>query len=75
MRYEPPSAETIIAAGQRLGMAISSEAAMSFARYGAELAFAYRRVDDLQEIMAAAKPVGSCVYARQSPRRIASAPG
>lgn len=49
MRYEPPSAETIIAAGQRLGMAISSEAAMSFARYGAELAFAYRRVDDLQE--------------------------
>jgi amidase len=48
-RYEPPSPEHLMTAARRLGMTLSSEAAVMFARYSAELDFAYRRVDALDE--------------------------
>jgi amidase len=48
-RHEPPTPEAVAAAADRLGMTLSPEAVAIFARYGAKLAFAYRRVDDLEE--------------------------
>ena len=44
-RYAPPSPEELILAAERLGVALSADAAAMFARYGAALEFAYRRVD------------------------------
>jgi amidase len=48
-RYEPPSPESVVAAAARVGMTVTPEAAAMFARYGSELAFAYHRVDELEE--------------------------
>jgi amidase len=47
--YEPPSPNAIAAAARRVGMTLTPEQTAMFARYGAELAYAYRRVDDLEE--------------------------
>ena len=55
-RYEPPSPETVAAAARRVGLTLSPEAAAMFARYGAELAFAYHRVDDLEEYLPSPNP-------------------
>lgn len=55
-RYEPPSPESIAAAAQRLGMTLTSEQTRMYARYGAELAFAYHRVDALEEYLPAPNP-------------------
>jgi amidase len=55
-RYKPPSPEAIAAAAQRLGLTLSRQAVAMFARYGAELAFAYHRVDDLKEFFPAPNP-------------------
>jgi amidase len=49
--YEPPSPEHFVAAARRLGMTLSPAATAMFARYGAELAFAYRRIDELRELL------------------------
>jgi amidase len=54
--YEPPTADAIAAAAQRLGFALSPKAAAMFARYGADLAFAYRRLDELKEWLPAPDP-------------------
>jgi amidase len=56
-RYEPPSPETVAAAAERVGMTLAPEAAAMFARYGAELAFAYHRLDALQEYLPQPEPV------------------
>ena len=55
-RYEPPSPEIVAAAARRVGLTLTSEAAAMFARYGAELAFAYHRVDDLEEYLPQPNP-------------------
>ena len=54
-RYEPPSPKIVVAAA-RLGLSLTSEAAAMFARYGAELEFAYRRVDALEEYLPKPNP-------------------
>jgi amidase len=56
-RYEPPSTESITAAAQQLGISLTPEETKVFARYGAELAFAYHRVDALEEYLPAPNPV------------------
>ena len=55
-RYEPPSTESITAAAQQLGMSLTPEETEVFARYGVELAFAYHRVDALEECLPAPNP-------------------
>jgi amidase len=50
-RYEPPSPETVVAAAARVGMTVTPEAGAMFARYASELAFAYHRVDELEEYL------------------------
>jgi amidase len=55
-RYEPPSPETVAAAARRVGLTLTPEAATVFVRYGAELAFAYHRVDDLEEYLPPPNP-------------------
>jgi hypothetical protein len=55
-RYEPPSSEIVAAAARRVGLTLGPEAATMFARYGAELAFAYHRVDDLEEYLPQPNP-------------------
>src|SRR5262249_13101040 len=55
-RYAPPSSEEVIAAAERLGMTLPVDAAAMFARYGAALEFAYRRVDGLDEYLPPADP-------------------
>ena len=54
--YEPPSPGHLMTAARRLGMTLSSEAAEMFARYGAELDFAYRRVDAIDEYLPLPNP-------------------
>ena len=56
-RYEAPSPETVAAAARRVGLTLSPEAAAMFARCGAELAFAYHRVDELEEYLPSPNPV------------------
>ena len=63
VHYEPPSPETIAAAARRVGMSLSPEDAAMFARYGAELAFAYHRIDDLSEFLPSPRP-SNRVFAR-----------
>lgn len=48
-RYQPPTQDDIAAAADRLGLALSAGERAMFARYGADLAFAYQRVDELAE--------------------------
>src|ERR1700755_312988 len=55
-RYAPPSPEELIMAAERLGMALSADDAEMFARYGAALEFAYRRVDTLDEYLPSPDP-------------------
>ena len=55
-RYAPPSPEELILAAERLGVALSADAAAMFARYGAALEFAYRRVDTLDEYLPTPDP-------------------
>jgi amidase len=55
--YEPPSTESIRAAAQQLGMSLTPEETKVFARYGTELAFAYRRVEALEEYLPTPNPV------------------
>jgi hypothetical protein len=55
-RYKPPSPEIVAAAARRVGLSLTSEAAAMFARYGTELAFAYHRVDDLEEYLPQPNP-------------------
>jgi amidase len=47
--FQPPSLDDLAAAADRLGLALSPADAERFRRYGAELAFAYERVDALAE--------------------------
>jgi amidase len=55
-RYDPPSSQTLVDVARRLGMTLSPPEADMFARYGAELAFAYHRVDSLSEWRPATRP-------------------
>ena len=55
--YKPPSPESIAAAAQRLGMTLTPEGTKMYARYGAELAFAYHRVDALEEYLPIPNPL------------------
>lgn len=55
-RYAPPSPEDMAAAARRLGMTLPADAAAMYARYGAELQFAYRRVEALDEDLPAPNP-------------------
>ena len=55
--YEPPSPESIAAAAQRLGMALTPEETKMYAGYGAELAFAYYRIDALGEYLPIPNPL------------------
>jgi amidase len=48
-RYQPPTPDDIAAAADRLGLTLSTAERAMFARYGADLAFAYQRVDALEE--------------------------
>jgi hypothetical protein len=65
-RYAPPSSEELIAAAERLGMTLSADAATMFARYGAALEFAYRRVDALDEHLPPPDP-DTRTFTRPSP--------
>lgn len=56
-RYVPPSPESVTAAAERVGMTLAPEAAAMFARYGRELAFAYHRIDELEEYLPRPDPV------------------
>lgn len=60
MRYAPPSPEDITAAARRLGLTLSPEVTAMFTRYGADLAFAYRRVEELPELLPAPEPSERC---------------
>ena len=55
--YEPPSPESIAAAAQRLGVTLTPEETKMYARYGAEMAFAYHRVDALEEYLPIPNPL------------------
>jgi len=55
-RCAPPSSEELITAAERLGVTLSADAAAMFARYGAALEFAYRRVEALDEYLPAPDP-------------------
>jgi amidase len=55
-RYTPPSSEEVMAAARRLGITLSADAAAMFARYGAALEFAYRRVEALEEFLPQPEP-------------------
>lgn len=57
-RYVPPSPEEVMAAGRRLGMTLSDDMAAMFARYGAEMEFAYQRVEALDEYLPQPIPDG-----------------
>jgi amidase len=65
-RYAPPSSEEVIAAAWRLGMTLSDDAAAMFARYGAALEFAYRRVEALDEYLPQPQP-GERTFTRPAP--------
>ena len=65
-RYAPPSSEDVIAAARRLSMTLSNDAAAMFARYGAALEFAYRRVEALDEYLPQPRP-GERTFTRPAP--------
>jgi amidase len=65
-RYRPPSPDDVVAAAQRLGLTVAPEAAAMFARYAAEIAFAYTRIDDLQEFLPKPDPAERA-FARPEP--------